>query len=798
MTQAPANTVTLKLDGRTVTAPRGATILEAANAAGIHIPTLCYDPRLKAYGACRMCVVQQEGRPGFAAACVTPAAPDAAYRTNTPEVLQLRQSVLTLLVSEHPHGCLTCDRIVHCGPNDICLRNVSVTDRCVVCPQNQRCELQATVEITGVTEMPLEYTYRTLPVRTEDPYIDRDYNLCIACARCVRICDEVVGASAVSMVSRGDRILPGTPNDVPLSDPLSGCIFCGACVDACPVGALTEKENKWAGLPDHTVTTVCPHCEVGCQVIAEMKGDKLLRVIPDLDGGANGGLACIKGKFQLADQARREDRLLQPRVRRGGKLESVSWEEAVETSAAALHQRKGDSFALVVSGQVANEDAYLLQRFARAVMGSPNIDTTARRGASSIVELTQALGSGASTLPIRDIAKARALLVVGADIEKSHPVAAFQAHKAVNYLDAQLVLLVPSNTQYPELQRSASLVLRHAPGTEREVLAAVLKVILDEGLANQAFLGQRTEGLEALTQSLARVDVAQVAQRSGVEERDIREAARVAARVKPLSLVYSAAESDGQGIASVLADIALVTGNVGASASGISVFRPQGNTQGVHDMGCLPNMLPGYRPVGDAEIREHFSTAWEAPLPDGPGLDLGGIVQEIRYGHVTALYWVGDLPEGDNASLLEALDNVEFLLVQGMVVPEELAQRAHVLLPAAAVMEREGTYTNAERRVQRIRPFLPPPGEARPVWQGVCALARALGDKGFDYADAARVFEEISRRVPLYAGLSYERLDTGITGLQWPVDGAPEGTPSLYLSGFATPGGKAGLVPVLG
>ena len=538
MTQpAPANTITITIDGRQVAAPAGATILEAATQAGIYIPTLCYDERLKAYGACRMCMVEQVDRPGFAAACVAPATPDAAYRTNSDETVELRQSVLNLLMSEHPHGCLTCDRIVHCGPNDICLRNVSVTDRCVVCPQNQRCELQATVEIVGVTEQLLPYNYRELPIRTEDPHIDRDYNLCISCARCVRVCDEVIGAEAISMVDRGDRILPGTPNDVPLSDPLTGCIFCGACVDVCPVGALTEKDNKWAGLPDANVTTVCTECEIGCQVTAELKDGRLLRVTPDIDGGANGGFACIHGKFELANESNNEARLISAMIRdANGALGESSWDDAIAAAAEGLRSYAGGSAAVVISPRVANEDAWALNRLARETLQTERVAMAASTPVHAGRELAAMFGAAANVNPIRDIAKSRAVLVIGSDIEVTHPVAAYQVHKAANYNDATLIGIGP--VAYPELGRASEQWLTCAEGTESAVLRGILRALLDANLVHDEFVEESIDGLSDLSESLEGMTVEDAAAQSGVSADDLRWAARIIGTSAPAALIY--------------------------------------------------------------------------------------------------------------------------------------------------------------------------------------------------------------------------------------------------------------------
>ena len=758
MTQAaPAQTITITVDGRQVTAPAGSTILEAAALAGIYIPTLCYDSRLKAYGACRMCMVEQVGRPGYAAACVAPAMPDAAYRTNTEETVELRQSVLSLLMSEHPHGCLTCDRIVHCGPNDICLRNVSVTDRCVVCPQNQRCELQSTVEIVGVTEQLLPYNYRELPIRTEDPHIDRDYNLCISCARCVRVCDEVIGAEAISMVDRGDRILPGTPNDVPLSDPLTGCIFCGACVDVCPVGALTEKDNKWAGLPDSAVTTVCTECEIGCQVTAELQDGRLLRVTPDVEGGANGGLACIHGKFQLADEARHEARAVTPTVRNSdGAHGEAAWDDAIAAAAEGLQARAGDSVAVIVSPRVANEDAWLLNRLARETLRTDRVALAASAPARVGRELAPLLGSGANANPIGDIAQSRVVVALGSDLEVTHPVAAYQIHKAVNYNDATLIGIGPGD--YPELRRASEHWLACAEGGEPAVLRGILRALLDANLLHDEFIEESVDGLTEFAESLAAMSVDDAAAEAGVAAEDLRRTARLIGATGPASFVYGAREDDQDGLSGLLGALAAVTGNIGgAQGGGLHVLRPGGgNAQGVTDV------------LG----------------PDAATLD--EVIEAIEAGAVTALYWTGDIPaelnEQKRVRLLTALDRLEFLVVQGLIMDEALTSLADVVIPAAAAIEREGTYTNAERRVQRVRAIGDAPGDARPVWHAPADIARQMGAPDFGYTGAADIFADIATGVPQYASMTYEMLDSGLTGQTWPLQ-EDSGTGRLYQDG---------------
>jgi len=817
--------ITLSIDGQEIITQPGKTIIQAAMESGLYIPYLCYYPGMKPFGACRMCVVEVENARGTPASCTTPVADGMVVSTNTPQIQDLRKGITELIISEHPHGCLTCHRTDLnganlCGPADICQRHVSVTDRCVACPKNERCELKDTTIYvgTGLTT-PLTYQYRNLPVLTQDPFYDLDYNLCIVCGRCVRACEELRGDSAITFTERAGISLVGPAHGASLLE--SGCEFCGSCIDVCPVGALVESDYKWEKAVEH-VSTTCPHCPVGCQLKLEVnRRGKVIRVIPELEAEANHGQACFKGKFGL-DFINSRNRLKTPLVRRNGSLEEASWEEALSLVAEKLSLYKGDQFAAIGSYRGTNEEGYLLQKFARVVMWTNNVDHSSNLKPEMTEPLRETLGYQAATNPIWDLDDAKCILTVGTNTTEEHNVVAVPVKRAVKNGTKLIVI----DSREVELTRYATTWIRPRPGTDAILLGAMLRVIVDEVLEDKDFLSQRCENLDTLKHSLWQFDLNKVEDITGVPQDEIRLAARTFAENSPAAIVYALdtlPQSQRVECVNALVDLALLTGNVGKPHGGLYPLRPGTNDQGSWDVGCVPNLLPGYQAIDDTSARAALQQAWGVELPSGNGVGINQVFQSVSDGSIKAMLVTGDSPSfsnGDLGNVIEVAKGLDFLVVQDTFLTG-LAQVADVVLPAVTFAEKEGTFTNLERRIQPLRKVLDVQNtEARPDWWIVCEIAKAMNAQGFDFHCPAQILDEISNLVPFYAGITYQRLlskegllvpvllpnyplpsqlhpSTGgqNAGIQWPcTTQEDEGTTVLYTEDFQL--GKAKLVPL--
>ena len=757
--------ITLTIDGRKIVCEEGKTVLEAALDSGIYIPNLCHHRLLEPYGACRMCIVEIDGMRGLPTSCTTRAADGMVVRTDSEEIHHVRRMTAELLIMDH------------------------FTD-CLLCSSNGRCELQDVAAYLGIEQTRLKRMVRETRIDDSNPFFSRDMSKCILCARCVRMCQERVGVFAIDTAFRGYKTTISAENDVPIAE--SVCVTCGACVDACPTGALSAKTE--ALQPTSEIVTTCPYCGCGCSLVLGVRRGEIVRVKGDDNNPIHSGLLCVKGRFGL-EFVKSPERLTKPLIKRNGEFEEATWDEALDLVAGRLTEIKSkhgaDSLAGLSSAKCTNEENYLFQKFVRAVFGTNNVDHCARLcHASTVAGLARAFGSGAMTNSIDEIERADAILVTGSNTTEAHPIIALRIKAAVMNHGAKLIVADPRRI---DLVRFAEVHIRQKSGSDVALFNAMMNVIISEGLHDEEFIRDRTETFDEARAVIDECTPEWAEKITGVPAEDIRRAARIYASAERASIIYSMGitqHTTGTDNVLTLANLAMLTGNVGKESTGVNPLRGQNNVQGACDLGALPNVFPGYQAVNDDALREKFEKAWGVTLSGTAGLTVVEMLHAAEKDDVKALYIMGENPAMSDPNLnrtRKALDELDFLVVQDVFLTET-AQYADVVLPAASFAEKDGTYTNTERRIQRVRKALDPPGEARQDWQILCDVAARMGYE-MSYGHPGAIMDETASLTPIYGGISYDRLE-GL-GLQWPcADSSHPGTPYLHKGEFKRGKGK--------
>jgi len=753
---------TLTINGKKVTAEEGTTVFEAARSAGIYIPGLCNDRDLEPVGVCRLCIVEIEGMRGFPTACTTRVAEGMVVQTETDEINRIRRMVVELLISDHGANCLTCS-------------------------SNNNCELQRIASYLGINTQRLRIMEREALCDESNPFYTRDMAKCVLCLRCVRACDEIQNIYAIEVVNRGYESTISTFGDAPVEE--SPCVSCGECIERCPTGALSPKKELLP--PMRHVKTVCPYCGVGCNVYLGVRAAKIVSAHGAVESTVNRGSLCVKGRFGY-EFINHPGRLTTPLIKRNGEFQEATWDEALDLVAARLAQSKGDRFFAVSSAKCTNEENYLVQKFARAVMGTNNVDHCARLcHAPTVAGLVQTFGSGAMTNSINEIADAATIFAIGSNTTSAHPIIGMRVKSAVR----KGAKLIVANPREIDLCGFAAIWLQQRPGTDVALLLGMMRAILDEGLEDRQFIDERCENFCAVEESLRDFTVHDAQAITGVPAEKIAEAARIYATNKPSSTLFAMGITQHtHGTDNVLAvsKLAMLTGNVGKPSTGVNPLRGQNNVQGACDMGALPNVYPGYQSVKDPAAKAKFEKAWNASLSDTVGLALTEMYDAIEKGELTSVYLVGENPilsHADASHVRRALEKLEFLVVQDIFMGDT-APLADVILPAASFAEKDGSFTNTERRVQRVRQAIDPVGDSWPDWRITCEIAKRMGAEGFDFSHPSEVMQEIASVTPSYGGISFERIDKD--GLCWPCPNPKHpGTQILHTESFARPGGKA-------
>ena len=751
--------VELTIDGNKVSVPEGTSIMRAAMDAGIAVPKLCATDMLDAFGSCRLCLVEIQGRAGTPASCTTPVAAGMTVSTQTERLKQIRKGVMELYISDHPLDCLTC-------------------------AANGDCELQDMAGAVGLREVRYGQggeNHLSLGKDESNPYFTFDASKCIVCSRCVRACQETQGTFALTIDGRGfaSSVSPGANESFMDSE----CVSCGACVQACPTATLTEKSIIEHGQPEHSVITTCAYCGVGCSFKAELQGTTVVRMTPWKDGGANEGHSCVKGRFAWG-YATHKDRIMKPMVREKitDPWREVSWEEAVAYAAERLKAVQAKygrgSIGGITSSRCTNEEVYVVQKMIRAAFGTNNIDTCARVCHSPTgYGLSQTFGTSAGTQDFRSVDKSDVILVIGANPTDGHPVFGSRMKKRLR-AGAKLIVVDPRRidlVRSPHVQAEYHLQLQ--PGTNVAVVNAIAHVIVTEGLVNRSFVEGRCDPKEfAKWEAFIaehRNSPEYLESRTGVPADQVRAAARLYATGGNAAIYYGLGvteHSQGSSTVMAIANLAMATGNIGREGVGVNPLRGQNNVQGSCDMGSFPHELPGYRHVSDDLVRQEFETAWGVTLDPEPGLRIPNMFDSAHDGSFRGLFVQGeDIVQSDPNTnhVTSALESLDIVIVQDLFL-NETAAFAHVFFPGTSFLEKDGTFTNAERRINRVRKAMPSKVGKDEHWVA-CALATAMGYP-MHYETTAEIMDEIARLTPTFRGVSFEKLDR-VGSVQWPCTG---------------------------
>jgi formate dehydrogenase major subunit len=782
--------VKLTIDGMQVTVPAGTSIMRAAAELGNSIPKLCATDMVKEFGSCRMCLVEIEGRAGTPASCTTPVAQGMIVKTQTERLKRIRKGVMELYISDHPLDCLTC-------------------------AANGDCELQDMAGVVGLRDVRYGYegenhvfakqggaaNSRYMPKDQSNPYFSYDPSKCIVCSRCVRACEEVQGTFALTISGRGfdSRVSPG------MAEPFlqSECVSCGACVQACPTATLVEKSVYEIGTPEHSVVTTCAYCGVGCSFKAEMRGDELVRMVPYKDGKANRGHSCVKGRFAWG-YATHKERILKPMIRASiaDPWHEVSWEEAIGYAASEFKRIQAkygrNSVGGITSSRCTNEETFLVQKLIRAAFGNNNVDTCARVCHSPTgYGLSTTYGTSAGTQDFDSVEHADVVMIVGANPTDGHPVFASRLKKRLRE-GARLIVVDPRRidlVRTPHVGAAYHLPLQ--PGTNVAILTALAHVIVTEGLVNEAFVRERCDWDEfqhwAEFVSEARNSPETIETLTGVPAADLRGAARLYATGGNAAIYYGLGvteHSQGSTTVMAIANLAMATGNIGRPGVGVNPLRGQNNVQGSCDMGSFPHELSGYRHISVDASREMFEKLWGVALDKEPGLRIPNMLDAAVEGSFKGIYIQGEdilQSDPDTKHVSAGLAAMECVVVQDLFL-NETANYAHVFLPGSTFLEKNGTFTNAERRIQPVRKVMAPKN-GKEDWEITCDLAAALGFP-MHYDHPSQIMDEIARLTPTFTGVSYEKLDA-LGSVQWPCnEKAPEGTPVMHIGGFVRGKGK--------